>query len=89
MSLTTNTNGSTTLSEKRHLVCLEAAWELDAVAEMLLTINGDGTPEETNAGYKTRCVVSRLKELSSVLSSGLSDEDEETSDLERKLNLTA
>ena len=89
MSITTNADDSTTLGDKRHLVCLTVAWELDAVADMLLTISGDGTPEETNAGYKARCVASRIKELSSILTSGLSDDMVTTIDLERRLNLTA
>ena len=89
MSPTTNKDGSATLSKELHRICLEVAWEIDAVAEMLLTINGNSTPEDLNAGYKTRCVASRIKVLSSILMTGLSEDEPNISDLEHQLNLTA
>lgn len=88
MCLATHADGSATLSKERLLVCMDASWELDALATLLPTVTIDDTPASTNVGYKVRCIASRIRELAIVISSGLDDDMEKTSNLERRLNPT-
>ena len=84
MSLTTNENGSVTLGKDRHMVCLEAAWELEALAFVLpgLVPNIDEAP---GVHHAVRGIAGRLVVLSSVLMAALFDEAEKTKRLERKI----
>lgn len=73
--------GSITLSEDRQLVGLEAAWELDAIKDMLSDLCGDlgGTLQDqaelVQTRLKVRGVTVRMAQLASVLMSVLSDDD--------------
>lgn len=72
--LTTAENGAVTLSKDRHDVCMEAAWELDAIASMLPGAV-DRTDEVAMASsLKVRCMAARVRELANALMSGLCDD---------------
>jgi hypothetical protein len=88
MSLTEHKDESVTLSAERQLVCLESAWELEALACLLPSVSTNGTPEETRIVYQVRLIASRIKELSEILTAGLSDSISTTDDLERQLKMT-
>lgn len=88
MSLTTHKDLSVTLTAERNQLCLEAAWELDALAELLPTVTTKDIPEATKTGYQVRAIADRIKTLASVLMSGLGDSIDTTDDLERKLKVT-
>jgi hypothetical protein len=83
----TNEDGSITLSEQRLLVCLEAAWELDALTVLLPSIVSNAV-EIHDAYHSVRGIAGRIKALASVLMSGLSDEAETTEILERDVMVT-
>ena len=84
MCLTTAKNEAVTLSKSRHLVCLEVAWELEALALLLpnLVPNVD---EAHGAHHAVRGIAGRFVELSNVLMSALGDDAETTEDLERRV----
>ena len=65
-------NESVTLSRERKIICLEAAWELEALARLLSTIvpNIEGAHD---AHHAVRGISGRIKSLSGVLMSGLDD----------------
>jgi hypothetical protein len=88
MSLTTNENKSVTLSKDRHAVCLEAAWELEALAFVLPEVANSKTVEDLNSGFVVRCIASRIRELSNALMAGLMDDAETVERLERKVLVT-
>jgi hypothetical protein len=88
MSLTNHKNGSVTLSDARHLVCLEAAFELEALAFALPGL----VPAVNNsnlAHYAVRGFSGRLLQLAEALMGGLSDTVMETKELERRVHLTS
>lgn len=84
MSLNTDENGTVTLGKDRHTVCLEAAWELEALAFLLpgLVPNID---EAHGAYHAVRGISGRLVVLSNILMAALGDEAEKTKRLERKV----
>ncbi len=86
--LTTNADKSVTLTARRNLVCLEAAWELDALADLLPTVTTKGIPEATKTSYQVRAIADRIKTLASILMSGLGDALETTDDMERELKVS-
>ena len=61
------------LSKDRHKVCLEAAWELDAIALMLPDLVSCETVEELQSLFRVRCVAARVRELANALMSGIDD----------------
>ena len=84
MSLTTGENESVILSKARQLVCLEAAWEMEALAYTLpnLVPNVD----ETHGVYHAvRGIAGRFVALSHVLMAAIGDEAETTAKLERRV----
>lgn len=81
MSLTIGENKSVTLGQDRHTVCLQAAWELEAMAFLLPTLVPN-IDEGSGAHYAVRGIASRVLALSNVLMSALYDEVETTRDLE-------
>ena len=89
MSLTIHSDESVTLSKARHWVCLEAVWELDALALLLPKVTSNGDPEATQAALVVRGVAARIKELSSVLMAGLHDEMETTDALAFRVGVTS
>lgn len=80
MSLTTAENKSVTLGKDRHTVCLQSAWELEALAFVLPTL----VPNDADSGahYAVRGIASRVLALSNVLIAALGDEVQTTRDLE-------
>ncbi len=82
MTLSTAKNGNVTLGPDRHLACLEAAWELESIAKLLLKLD-----DEEGVLYLARCFGSRITTLSRVVMSGLSDEMATTDDLFSELNI--
>ena len=84
-SLTEHADGSVTLSHKRLNVCLEAAWEIDALADLLPTIVPCSDELSTPAHLVVRGMADRIKRLSIVLMSGLHDDAATLEALERKV----
>lgn len=78
--------GQVILSYDRVLVCLEAAWELDALARVLPGLVPN-VEEAHGAYHAVRGIAGRFLRLSSVLMSGLDDEGAPTSGLERVIHL--
>lgn len=73
MSLTTHKDGSTTLNKARHMVCLEAAWEIEAIALMLPDAVENTGVEALQSMLRVRCMAGRLRELANALMAGLGD----------------
>lgn len=74
MSHTTEKNGSVTLSKARHGICLDAAYELDAIAAMLPDAV-ERSDEVAFASYlRVRCMAGMVQVLANALMSGLYDE---------------
>jgi len=75
------------VNERRRMVCLEAAWEIDAIARILPGL----VPNVDEEAYSTRLVVrsmaGRLLRLSNALMCALGDEVETTEHLERIVTL--
>lgn len=88
MSLTTAKGGSVILGMERHRVCLEVAWELEALAYVLPAATTNCTPESLQAGFVVRGIASRFLTLASVLLAALNDDSEETADLKRRVLVT-
>lgn len=88
MSLTTIENGAVILSKARHQVCMEAAWELEALAYVLPTVTANGDHEALMSGFVVRGIASRYVTLANVLMAALFDEAETTADLERSVHVT-
>ena len=78
-TLTEHPDGSVTLSSERQLVCLQAAWELDALAEILPRI----VPGSISAHLAVRGIAARIGALSQVVMLGLSDDLKPQAELER------
>ena len=78
-TLVEHPDGSVTLSGARQLVCLQAAWELDALADILPGIVSDSF----SAHLAVRGIAARICTLSQVLMSGLSDDLKTQAGLER------
>ncbi len=83
MSLITGEDKSVTLGAARFRVCIEAAWELEALALLLPKVTANSDEEATQSGFVVRGIAARIKELSGVLMAGLHDETETTAALER------
>lgn len=88
MSLTTGENKSVTLGKDRHTVCLQAAWELEALAFLLPTLVTN-IDEGSGEHYAVRGIASRVLALSNVLMSALGDEVVTTRDLEEIIFVTS
>lgn len=85
MSLTPGENGSVTLGKGRHDVCMEAIWELEALAYVLSTLASNCTPEALQFGHAVRGIAGRYVSLASVLLAALADDHEETAKLARTI----
>jgi len=88
MSLHTAENGAVTLSKTRHDVCMEVAWELEALAYVLPTVTTNGDPEALQSGFVVRGIASRFVSLANVLMAALFDGAETTDDLNRKVQVS-
>lgn len=74
------------MDEGRITVCLEAAWEIDALARLLpslLTRDDDNLAEF----LQVRGIAARLRSIATVLMSACSDEQEAIESLRKKLGL--
>lgn len=74
-------DGSVTLSSERQMVCLSAAWELEALANVLPGMVPDHEPSH----LIVRGLSDRIKRLSDVLISGLHDDALTVETLERRV----
>ncbi len=74
--------GLVILSKARHLVCMEAVWEIEALAATLPTVTVNTDFESTQSGWVVRGIAGRIKELSNALGAGLHDEVVTTEDLQ-------
>lgn len=83
-TLTAHQDGSATLSHDRLNACLEAAWELEALANVLPGLVPN-VSEAHGAHHAVRGIADRIRRLSSVLMGGLSDDAETVQALERAL----
>ena len=93
--MSTNTQSSTTnaavddlpvMDKARRLVCLDATWEIDALARLLPTLvkfNGK-SPEEF---LQVRGIGARLQSLSTLLAKACCDQSETTAALREELGL--
>lgn len=73
-----------TLSPTRRRACLEAAWEIEALALLLPKIE---LTEQPVAALQLRGVAARLAQLAGVVMSGLDDATVGEGDLQRLVNL--
>lgn len=64
--------GCICLSDARHRACLEAAWEIEALARLLPRVLGQGA--DTDMALQMRGLGARLAALAGVVMSGLDDE---------------
>lgn len=71
-----------TLSHTRQRACLEAAWEIEALASLLPKLD---LTEQPVAALQLRGVAARLAQLAGVVMSGLDDEAVQERDLYRQL----
>jgi hypothetical protein len=85
MTLTTGENESATLSKARHRVCIEAAWEIEALAYLLPTVTLNSDEEATRSGFLVRGIASRLVGLANALMAGLHDDAVTVEELEREV----
>jgi len=87
MSLTEHKDESATLSSARLAVCLQCAWELDALASHLPNMV-PMVDDDKGAHFAVRGIAGRIQQLASVLMSGLGDSLAATDDLARTLNVS-
>ena len=73
-----------TLSPTRRSACLEAAWEIEALASLLPKLD---LTEEPAAALQLRGLAARLAQLAGVVMSGLDDAAVADADLQRLLHL--
>lgn len=84
MTLSIDTNGSTTLSKARARACFEAACEVEALAVAV----PDYVPRMDglfNESLVVRGMAARLVELANVLLAGLGDDAVATQELEKRV----
>ncbi|MBS0467107.1 MAG: hypothetical protein JSR14_07825 [Proteobacteria bacterium] len=87
MSEATTEREGVTLTHARMIVCLEAAWEIDALARALPCMVERVDTADGQAHFLARGVAGRLLRLTSVLMSGLGESDVPTHKLESIINL--
>lgn len=85
-SLTKQDNSSVTLSAERQTLCLEATWELDAIAKGLVAFASAGNEPETGQHeYACRAVATRIHALALLLMYGVSEPTETVDNLRLRL----
>lgn len=87
MSLTTAENGDVTLGKARHDVCMEVAYEMEALAYVLPQLTSNSDVEALNTGFAVRGIAGRYVALAEVLLAALSDDAETTRDLARRVHV--
>lgn len=73
MSLVVDEKGNATLNKARLLVCLEATWEIEAIALMLPDTVAISDEDSKQSQLRVRCMAGRLRELANALMVGLGD----------------
>lgn len=86
MSLLTHDDLSSTMSQARTGVCLDAVWEIADLAEWIPTLVSD-RGEHASLHRVLRGISQRIQCLSGVVMSGLSDEIETLDSLQRKVGI--
>ena len=87
MSLHTDENGAVTLGKDRHKLCIEAAWELEALAYTLPSITSNADEEALQVGFVVRGIASRCVTLANALMAALGDDAEKTCDIAREVHV--
>ena len=87
-TLTAHQDGSATLSPDRLNACLEDAWELEALANILPGVVPN-VAEADGAHHAVRGIAHRIRRLSRVVMGGLSDDVETVKTLERALFISS
>ena len=80
-TLTEHPCGSVTLSCARKMVCLEAAWEAECLAGIVLGLASNAS-ESVSDRYAVRGISDRIRRLVRVLIGGLGDKMYSTADME-------
>lgn len=83
MDLTTAENGDVTLSKDRHGVCMEIAWELEALAYTLPQVTSNSDISGLNSGFVVRGIAGRYVTLSNALLQALFDDGVKTDAISR------
>ena len=76
--LSEHDDGSITLSKDRSLVCLESAWELEALGMLLGKLEGEGI-----AAFQARALSIRIVDLAGVLMMAIHDTVADTDELRK------
>lgn len=84
MTLSTAENGAVTLGKDRHSVCMEVAYELEALALVLPDLVPN-VGEAPGAYHAVRGVAGRFVTLANALMAALGDDMETTQELEQKV----
>jgi|JI10StandDraft_1071094.scaffolds.fasta_scaffold276694_2 hypothetical protein len=79
------TADSVTLSKARRDICMDAAYELDAIAAMLPSAVEKSDEVAMASHLRVRCMAARVQALAIVLMSGLLDEAVTTQELQSKV----
>lgn len=87
MSLIYQKDGQVTLGKTRHLLCLEIAFELEALAYVLPGLIKE-EDDDAGARYAVRGLAGRILQLSKSLVAGLSDEVANTAKLQSDVCVT-
>lgn len=75
--LTEHKDGSITMSKARQTVCLESAWELGALGQLLRKLEGD----DSETDFQLRALAIRIHALSEVLVLAMCDPVSDVTDL--------
>ena len=84
--ITKNEDHSVTLSSERSYLCLEATWEIDALARALPDLIPD-TEENMATRLVVRGFAARIAQLSDAVMGGINDQLEPTAKLQRIVTL--
>lgn len=88
MLLTSKETGAVTLGKERHLACMEAAWELEALAYALPALTSNSDNESTRSSLVVRGIAGRCLTLAELLVSALHDDMHTTEELLRCVLVT-
>jgi esterase/lipase superfamily enzyme len=74
-------DGPVTMDKDRQMVCLEAVWEIDAIARTLPGLIAHTQDDDHSMTLMVRAMAGRMLQLTGALMSALGDEDETTEHL--------
>jgi len=75
------------INEQRQMVCMQANWEIDAIARALPGLVPDGDEDSGAARFLVRAMAGRVLRMTHVLMGALGDSSQNTERLERILTL--